>query len=101
MARHRSCTTGWDTIRANLLIDENACSSRGSTPPSMKEIFTFADRDHENLVHEQPNFLELTRADGYRLYWLSNHRAADESVYSLTNAAGQMASVWTESCFRD
>jgi heptose-I-phosphate ethanolaminephosphotransferase len=82
-------------LRANLLIDENACSSRGSTPPSMKEIFTFADRDHENFVYEQPNFLELARAAGYRLYWLSNqqtegsydsqvsflHRAADERVF--------------------
>jgi heptose-I-phosphate ethanolaminephosphotransferase len=61
----------------------------------MKEIFTFADRDHENLVYEQPNLLQLMHAAGFRLYWLSNqqtegpfdsqvsflHRAADERVF--------------------
>ncbi|MDQ6702601.1 MAG: phosphoethanolamine transferase [Pseudomonadota bacterium] len=92
---HRRTNPLLESIRANLLIDENACSSRGATPPSMKEIFTFADRDHENLIYEQPNLLQLMRAAGYRLYWLSNqqtegpwdsqvsflHRAADERVF--------------------
>ena len=33
-------TNPWlESIRANLLIDENACSSRGGTAPSLKEIF--------------------------------------------------------------
>jgi heptose-I-phosphate ethanolaminephosphotransferase len=84
-----------ESIRASLLIDEHACSSRGSTPPSMKEIFTFADRDHESLIYEQPNLLQLMHAAGYKLYWLSNqqtegpydsqvsflYRAADERVF--------------------
>jgi heptose-I-phosphate ethanolaminephosphotransferase len=66
----------------------------------MKEIFTFADLDHGNLVYEQPNLLQLMRAAGYRLYWLSNqqtegpydsqvsflHRAAEERV--LINKRG-------------
>jgi heptose-I-phosphate ethanolaminephosphotransferase len=92
---HRPTSPLLESIRANLLVDEHACSSRGSTPPSMKEIFTFADRDHESLVHEQPNLLQLMHAAGYKLYWLSNqqtegpydsqvsflYRAADEHVF--------------------
>lgn len=79
-----------ESIRASLLIDEDACSSRGSTPPSMKEIFTFADRNHESLIHEQPNILQLMRAAGYKLYWLSNQQTEgphDSQVSFLYHAA--------------
>ena len=79
-------------IRASLLIDEHACSSRGSTPPSMKEMFTFADRDHEGLIHEQPNLLQLMHAAGYKLYWLSNQQTEgpyDTQVSFLYHAADE------------
>lgn len=68
-----------ESSRSNVFIDEDACSSRGATVPSLSEIFSFADRDHPNLFNEQPNLLQIMKSAQYKVFWISNQQAVGSS----------------------
>ncbi len=64
-----------ESIRNQIYVQEDACSSRGATVPALKEIFSFADRDHEDLLYTEPSLLQMMQAAGFHVYWLSNQQA--------------------------
>lgn len=89
-----------ETLRDQLFIVNDACSSRGATAPALQELFSFANREDATPLFTQPSLLETLKAAGYRTYWLSNQPnngllatwatifAAAADVRNLVNAMG-------------
>ncbi len=75
----RRTTPRLDAMRKELLVAQDACSSRGNTLESIKELLTFATRDNPELVFQGPNIVQLMNAAGYSTYWLSNQQLIGRS----------------------
>ena len=75
----RKTTPKLDAMRPSLQIVRDACSSRGNTAESLKEMLTFATRDRPELLFERPNLIQLMNSAGFRTYWLSNQQKVGNS----------------------
>lgn len=89
-----------ESIRNELFIAEDACSSRGATAAALQELLSFANRKDSAPLFSEPNFIEVMKAAGYKTYWISNQQntgflatwasifAASANVSVFINAQG-------------
>lgn len=61
-------------MRGELLLAKDACSSRSTTAPSLQDMLTFANREDAKPLLESANLLQIMRAAGYKIFWLSNQQ---------------------------
>lgn len=63
-----------EQIRNDLFVYADACSSRGATVPSLKELLSFATREDGSLLYTAPNLISVMKAAGYKTFWISNQQ---------------------------
>lgn len=63
-----------EAIRSELHVAQNACSSRGATAPALQEMLTFATRTSSEALYTSPTLLQIMKAAGYKIFWLSNQQ---------------------------
>ncbi|UXH76238.1 phosphoethanolamine transferase [Roseateles amylovorans] len=56
-----------------LLQVRDAWSVQSATVPSLSGIFSFGERDETRPVGQTQHLLALSRAAGYKVWWISNH----------------------------
>jgi heptose-I-phosphate ethanolaminephosphotransferase len=70
----RNTTPELSQLAPTLDIATDACSSRATTTPQLKELLTFATREDSSAFHKGPHLVQIAQAGGFRTSWLSNQQ---------------------------